>query len=387
MKPSILILGTADWDQPIATNQHYMARELAVDYEVIFVESIGLRRPEFRLRDLRRVWRRIRPSTVTQIRERDRFANLKVISPLVLPWHSRATRGLNSKLLRRQLRSWLLHPGPRILWCYSPVTYGLHSFAVRTVYHCVDLLGEFPGISRTLIEQGEYQLASAGAIAAGSSEVVMDHLRRIGFEDPVSWPNVAEVQSFEQVANRHDQPARAGTAVFAGNLTPKKVDFTILAGLLASGVRLQLAGPRAEGGGDADLAVEALVRSGAEYLGVLSTAELADVFSLASVGLIPYLENGYTRGVSPLKVYEYLASGMAVVSTPIPAVSSRPPDVIITANAEAFVAAVVASLGGPSPADVDRRASLARPHSWTERGRQARALIREQAAAGGSRAQ
>jgi len=215
----------------------------------------------------------------------------------------------------------------------------------------------------------------------------MDHLRRIGFEDPVSWPNVAEVQSFEQVANRHDQPARAGTAVFAGNLTPKKVDFTILAGLLASGVRLQLAGPRAEGGGDADLAVEALVRSGAEYLGVLSTAELADVFSLASVGLIPYLENGYTRGVSPLKVYEYLASGMAVVSTPIPAVSSRPPDVIITANAEAFVAAVVASLGGPSPADVDRRASLARPHSWTERGRQARALIREQAAAGGSRAQ
>ena len=51
----VLVLGTAEWDQAIATNQHYAVRELSEHHDVTYVESMGLRRIEFTWRDARRI--------------------------------------------------------------------------------------------------------------------------------------------------------------------------------------------------------------------------------------------------------------------------------------------------------------------------------------------
>jgi teichuronic acid biosynthesis glycosyltransferase TuaH len=48
---NVLVLGTAEWNSPIATNQHYVVRELARAHDVRFVESMGLRRPRLDGRD------------------------------------------------------------------------------------------------------------------------------------------------------------------------------------------------------------------------------------------------------------------------------------------------------------------------------------------------
>ncbi|NAZ87548.1 glycosyl transferase family 1, partial [Kineococcus sp. T90] len=58
--PAVLVLGTADWDAVVATNQHRATAALAQRYPVLFAEGTGTRR--LRPGDARRVLRRLRPA-------------------------------------------------------------------------------------------------------------------------------------------------------------------------------------------------------------------------------------------------------------------------------------------------------------------------------------
>jgi len=374
MDVSILVLGTADWNQPIATNQHYVARELSARWDVSYVESMGLRKPELRPSDLKRMLRRIGSGSAGTSFERP-TNGINVLRPLVLPIHTGVSRIVNRPLLHRLVSNWIARPGRRLLWTYTPNTYGLERFADATVYHCVDLLGSVPGINAELIAQQERRLAGVGVTAVASSEVVDTHLAAVGFDSRRLWPNVADVEPIAQ-AVRRGRP-RVERAVFAGNLTASKVDFELLEGLLKRGVRLDLAGPVSEGGGSSARAVEKLVAAGATHHGHLDFASLSELYARSTVGLIPYLINEYTVGVNPLKTYEYLAAGLTVVSTRVPAVSAVSGHVTVAAGPEEFLQAVVASTGTPSAESLDVRAELADRHSWTRRGAEARGLVDE----------
>ncbi len=60
-KPSIVMFSTADWDNPFWTNKQHMALHLARrGYRVLYVESMGLRKPTINGSDLARIWRRLK---------------------------------------------------------------------------------------------------------------------------------------------------------------------------------------------------------------------------------------------------------------------------------------------------------------------------------------
>ncbi|MBO9553127.1 glycosyltransferase [Cellulomonas sp.] len=376
-EPWVLVLGTADWDQPIATNQHFAARELAREFRVTFVESLGLRRPQLSARDLQRVRRRLtRGRTAPGGARRDRPPGLDVVSPVILPYHRGPSRAVNRRVLHRSVAPWVRHPGPRVLWTYSPETYGLESVASGALYHCVDLLAEVAGISATVVERGERRLVGCGARAAATSDVVHDHLRRAGFADVLRWPNVADVAVFRD-GSRTLGERHPGRAVFAGNLTASKVDFALLERLAGSGTDVHLAGPVAQGGGSAGAELRRTLDAGATYHGMLEPEQLADLYRSASVGLIPYLSNPYTRGVDPLKTYEYLAAGLAVVSTPLPSVREVDGDVVVRPADDGYVDAVARYGSEPDAAVRARRLALAEEHSWERRGTELRAVARE----------
>lgn len=374
--PNILVLGTADWNQPIATNQHYMTRELARDFPTTFVESLGLRSPEISIRDLRRLVARVWSTSSSDVDDRRPIpSGVEVVSPIIVPFHKRPFLGLNRRLLvGGRIRAWAQSDAPKLFWTYSPVTYGLEEFADAAVYHCVDLLGEFPGIDRVMIDRHERRLAAAGVRAAASSAVVRDHLVSQGFDDPIYWPNVADAEMIIDSASNMGV-SRSSSAVFAGNLTAKKVDFLLLKQLLSAGVDLHLAGPVAQGGGEAEGLLQELVAMGANYHGMLPIASLSKLMARCTVGLIPYEINAYTRGVSPLKVYEYLAAGLYVVSSPVPSVSPTEGHVDVQASHEAFVSSVLKGLSSAEESVLSERAQLARDHSWSGRGEEARTLV------------
>jgi glycosyltransferase involved in cell wall biosynthesis len=255
------------------------------------------------------------------------------------------------------------------------VTYGLEDCADRVFYHCVDLLAEVPGIPAAPVSEGEQRLARLGARAIGSSDVVVDHLKAQGFPHSEYWPNVADVDTIRSVRPRRPADIRSNRVVFAGNLSKMKIDFELLRRLAASGVELHLAGPIAEGGGDACDEVQRVVDAGAIYHGMLPLEDLARLYWSASVGLIPYLLNSYTLGVNPLKTFEYLAAGMAVVSTPVPAVRPVVGDVVVVDSLQGFISAVHDHKYEPDPETCERRVQVAEQHSWRIRGQDARNLV------------
>ncbi len=85
----------------------------------------------------------------------------------------------------------------------------------------------------------------------------------------------------------------------------------------------------------------------------------------ASVGLIPFVQGPVLRGLSPLKMYEFLAAGKPLVATPFPEAEGVP-GVITAADAQSFAHALESALGlGPE----DHRAmrAFAAENTWMHR--------------------
>lgn len=385
-QPTILILGTAEWNAQIATNQHYVVRELARKFETHFVESLGLRRVRVDARDVRRMAGRVRNSVLghANVSHRPVPERANIISPLIVPIHKKQTRVLNRLLLERAVAEWHQSPRPRILWTFTPVTYQLEQYADFTLYHCVDILQAFPGIDASAVAAGERNLASRAHLTIATSDAVAGHLSALGFADILTLPNVADVDVFS--AYCLPAAARRPAAIFAGNLSPHKLDFELLHTLAASlrdRGELLLAGPIAAGGGGFANELAALERLGARYLGVLDVEQLADIAGTCTVGLIPYALNEYTAGVSPLKSYEYLSAGLNVVSTAIPDVARAAKGTSFIEVAEStddFVRRVLKAIAPESDAAIAARRDYAHGFGWTARGE----LIREIAATGRS---
>jgi Glycosyl transferases group 1 len=384
--PRVLILGTAEWDAPIATNQHYVARELASAGTVDFVESLGLRTPKLNRADVARMAGRVRRfagKDTVGIR-RPRPERVGVVSPVVVPLHRAPTRLVNRTLLRRAAAGWLAHRGPRVLWTFTPVTYGLETEADVVVYHCVDLLATFPGVDGTAVRRGERQLSRRADVAIATSGPVQGHLNALGFPDVRLLPNVADVATF--TAASRPGSLRRSAVLFAGNLSPHKLDAALLesvAGMVRDRADLLLAGPIAAGGGSFDAELSRLTALGAEYLGVLTVDQLAEVAGACTVGLIPYQLNSYTMGVSPLKCFEYLASGLAVVSTPLPEVErlATVNPHVVSVDAADLPKRLDALLAPVGDEVIASRIESANSNGWAERGLLLRELLTEQIAA------
>jgi len=95
------------------------------------------------------------------------------------------------------------------------------------------------------------------------------------------------------------------------------------------------------------------------FLGLKPQSELPAYVQHFSVGLVPFVTSPVTHAVSPLKVYEYLASGISVAAPPLRSLQGL--DGVHTDDD--LGAAVTAALAAPAP---DGAAARDR-HSWGDR--------------------
>jgi glycosyltransferase involved in cell wall biosynthesis len=110
-------------------------------------------------------------------------------------------------------------------------------------------------------------------------------------------------------------------------------------------------------------------RANVHWIGARPYEELPRYLRLFDVALIPFVVNDITRATSPLKLYEYLAAGKAIITTPMPECESFSVVQVIR-DAEAMAGAL--DRGKAQGADEAYRAQcrrLAREHSWTNRVR------------------
>ena len=368
----IVCVGTADWETELPINQHQLMGRLAAHNRVLFVESLGLRRPQLASRDLSRIWRRL----LRGLRGTRQAGSLHVLSPLVMPFHgSAAVRSINRRLLRFQVGRAVRRLGMRrpILWAYAPQAETLvdRLDPQFVVYHCVDDVAAQKGVDAESFRAAEERIARRADLVLASAPALTERMSRLS--DRVLYaPNVADTVLFATALE--DGPVDAAVAslpgprlVFQGAVVATKLDVGLLAEVARQrpGWSIVLVGPRGAGDPGGDLSP--LDRAPNIHLvGSRETAALPSVLRSADAGLIPYAINDLTRSVFPMKVYEYLAAGLPVLTTPLPALEGTKGVDVVSDAAE-----LVAAFEREQPLDSrERRLQRSREaagHSWEAR--------------------
>ena len=369
---SIVCIGTAEWRSTLWTNQQHLMSRLARANRVVYTESLGLRRPTMAGRDIGRIVRRLGDG----LRGPRRLDGVWVVSPLVIPSHSRAAvRRLNHTLLRGALgvaarKARLERP---MLWAYNPHAHELID-ALRpslVIYHCVDDIAAQEGVDESSFAAAERALIARADLVLVSARPLEKRMHDLGAGRVAYLPNVADVDHFADAEGLPEPDAMRRLPrprlLFAGAVAAKKLDVPLLANLALRHPdwSLVLLGPAGEGDPRGDLAA-LRSRPNVTFAGPTSFKNLPAWIGAADVCLIPYAHNRYTASVFPMKVYEYLAAGRPVVSTRLPALRGVE-GVTFADGLVDFERAVHTALSNDSQHQRRERRELARSHSWEAR--------------------
>ena len=324
----VTLISTADWDHPFWTNKQHVACSMAeLGHRVLYVESLGLRPPRLEAQDLRRVFNRLVRGLRPPRRVRER---VWVWSPLLIPGASRPwQQQLNRWILQAMVAFWQRWLGLRadLLWTYNPLTLRvLHPGGYRQlVYHCVDDLAAQPCMPVALIQRWEERLCRAStAVFVTSRE--LERSRRPFNANTVYWSNVADLAHFLPARGGElplpaDLLALPGPRLgFVGAVSGYKLDLGLLRQLALQRPDLSLVLIGRVGEGDPGTALKGLDQlPNVHLLGPRPYSQLPGYLAGFDLALLPCPINPYTRSMFPMKFFEYLAAGLPVVATNLPA--------------------------------------------------------------------
>jgi glycosyltransferase involved in cell wall biosynthesis len=256
----------------------------------------------------------------------------------------------------------------RQIWSFTPdISYMLGQFGEREViYYCVDDHAAFTGYNRDQVLRDEEELCRKADLVITTSTVLQE--AKEGWNKrTILVPHGVDFEHFRRAV---DEPL-AEPAVLADIPRPR-LGFI---GLIRDWVDLELLAEAARrksewhfvliGDSTVDLGAYRKLNN-LHFLGRKPYQELPAYCRHFDVGLIPFQINELTRAVNPIKLREYLAAGLPVVSTPMPEVLQYDGLIRISDSTDSFVAAIEASLAD-DPSMYRQRSDAMRSESWPEK--------------------
>lgn len=307
--------------------------------------------------------------------------NLYVLTPLVVPLpSSSAAQKLNLKLLVLQIRRALrkVGDGPVQFWSFTPdVGYLLGSFGEeKVVYYCVDDHSQFTGYDVEQVLAAEEQLCRRSDLVVTTSMALQK--AKAGFNaNTVMVPHGVDYDHFSR-ATTADLAEPADLA----NIPQPRLGFF---GLLRDWVDLDLVADVARERpdwhfvmvGDATFDLSAYRQlPNIHFLGRKPYADLPAYCRGFDVGLIPFKINELTVAVNPIKLREYLAAGLPVVSTPLPEVALYRDLVELAETPQQFVGAIARALAAGLETR-DQRTQAMSQETWPDKIRTIEAFLRK----------
>jgi glycosyltransferase involved in cell wall biosynthesis len=357
-----------DWHGDPTSKTHIM-RLLARHNRVLWVNSIGMRRPGASGRDMSRLVAKLRRG-LGGCREVE--PNLFVANPLVIPMPGvaavdRFNAGLLSAWLKRLCRRHgLSRP---LVWSFLPT---MHRLVGRlderlVIYHCVDEYAAFSGVPKEALVRMEQDLVRRAHLVLTSSEQLGLERRRLN-------PSTHFVS--HGVDTRH-----FGKALDPLTRVPEDIRWLPgpvigFFGLLADWVDLDIVRAMARARRDWSFALIGKAVTDVSplrgepnifLLGQKPYAALPGYCRGIDVGIIPFRLNDLTLRANPLKLREYLAAGLPVVATPLPEVRRYKDLVRLAYGTEGFLQEIQAALNERGEAARRRRAQSMAAEGWEAR--------------------
>ncbi len=367
-QPPVIVIAD-DWGRHVSTTQH-LFRRIVRSHDVIWVNSFGHRRPQLTWYDFRRALSKVaKMVSARKAPPTDGEGPRLIINPRALPWHNiewvrRWNRGVVLAEVQRALAA--VAPGRTpIFVTATPLGADLvGAFGERAaVYLCLDDYDQLPGVERNLLVPYEARLLALVDATIATAES-LTHSKRPASGRTLHLPQGVNYAHFATPREAPPELANLPRPIigFAGGVGPV-IDRGLLqavrdrfpsASIVLVGMHQEEIDPVAW-------------PEGTHFLGARSYDVLPAYVQAFDVGLVPYVHNAHTAAVDPLKVLEYLAAGIPVVSTGLREVQKYATVVEVADGGAAFADAVARALDARTPADRDARQAVAAKHTWEQR--------------------
>lgn len=376
---AIIYFSSTDWDSTWQRPQQ-LASRLARHGHVLYVNSFGLRIP------LLKDWRRIAHRVAASLRQHVKSPStaLSVLSPFFfLPFpSSRRANQINGALLRRSLHRWIEDRPSRALiaWVGIPTPAAMEAIQglapTLLVYDCIDNVAAFHRDRPDILET-EQRLATTADLVIATSADLYERMKRI---NPRTFrvPNAVDLALFRAAAEEHRVPPRDLAALprpilgYAGEIAAW-LDCEAIENLAAQNPSGSIV---LVGRIHADVS-RILSLPNVHYLGLKGYDVMPKYIEHFDVCLLPFKINSLTNAVNPIKLYEYLAMGKPIVSTPLREIQPYHNVVEIAEAAEFAAAAQRALATARDERQIEQRLQIARSNTWDLRTAQVIRILRQ----------
>jgi glycosyltransferase involved in cell wall biosynthesis len=373
--PFVCFSGQDWWYHNRAHSDFQLMMRVARTRPVLLVNSIAMRMPlpgrstQF----LRRIVRKAR-SIAKRVRQPDPERPFHVLSPVIfplygLPW----ARRLNAWLVRRQVvrvcrRLGIAEP---VVFVTIPTAWDVVKDMERSalVFNRADKSSEFGEADQEDVRRQETALLAGSDLVLYVSRALMEEDQaatggRARFLDHgVDLDLFRLPTSEEEPEDLRDIPhPRIG---FFGGFDDYVLDFALMERLAVEIPEAHLVLV-----GHATCSMSRLERHpNVHWLGQKSHEEIPSYGSGFDVAIMPWLDNEWIRSCNPIKMKEYLALGLPVVSTDFPEVRGYADVIRVARDRSDFVAAVRATLADGGLASAKERRRRVEGASWEAKTR------------------
>jgi GT2 family glycosyltransferase/glycosyltransferase involved in cell wall biosynthesis len=362
------------WYHNQAHSDFQLMREVARGRPVLVVNSLGLRMPTpgNSSHALRRVGRKMKSTAKLVRRPVRRVPGFHVMTPVMIPLYGdRVGARVNAWLVRQQVRAVARvvgvgsapHVGVTIPTAW-PVVEPMRRSSL--LFNRADLHSAYPGTDTEWITSLEdallrhsdrvhyvsHELMSRDADVVGERSVFLDHGVDFAHFSPDGEidPEVAAIPA-----------PRMG---FFGGIDDYTIDVDLLRRTAEENPDTSLVLI-----GDATCSMDALTSlPNVHWLGFRPYARIPALARGFDVALMPWLDNEWVRNQNPIKLKEYLAMGLPVVTTDYPELDAYRDRVLVAHDRADFSSLVQQALR--SPADPIALRESVRSCTWSARARE-----------------
>lgn len=371
MNDNIIYFSSDEWNSSLKTSQYHIALRLAQKCKVLYINSIGLRRPTATKRDLLKIKNKIKAlfQGITRVN-----TNLYVVSPVVFPFHQFfVIRKINRWLLILfvkycQYKLSLTRP---VLITFLPNVHNLiGSFhEKKVVYYCADKMSSFQGVVPEVIEKMETALLQRADTVITTSRKLYDEKRKQN-PNTVYMPHGVDFTLFNRVQQeRLALPEDLVTIPrpiigFFGLISQDWIDFELLKFLASRHPEWSIV---MIGKIDEGLPAEINAFANIHFLGPKAYERLPEYLNAFDVATIPFVISHLTEYCNPIKVKEYLAAGRPVVSVDLVQLREFAAIIDIARNHAGFEEHIRHNLAHNSTEKIQRRIDAVRSETWEQR--------------------
>ncbi|MCH7808865.1 MAG: glycosyltransferase [Planctomycetes bacterium] len=318
----IIVSVGSSWDYD-PTSKHQIMKILSRKNQIVWINYHGTRRPTLGRRDIgaacsaigrvARGIRRISPSMVQ-------------MTPLVIPGaRSRLLHRVHQLLVISQIRRAIASVDrtgqkPIQVWTFAPdVPFLIGQFNEECfLYYCVDEYRRFEGFDTARIAAWEDELLERSDLVITTSEQLLSSKRAIRPDVELVRHGVDYDHFAQSWRKRLQRPAD-----LRGVRGPIFGFFGLIHNWVDVGLLAEVAALRPEYTfallGECKIDVSGLRRrKNVLLLGRRPYHELPAYCAAFDAGMMFFAQNAMTRNINPIKMHEYLAAGLPIVSTPLP---------------------------------------------------------------------